>query len=354
MYNIGNRIANLRKQADMSQTQLAKRLNVSNKTVSKWECGKSFPDIETLAKISKLFNISIDEIVSDEKVSDFTEPNENTSINVKKIWSIKKIRIILISVFGFILICITLLCYLLIPRKPVIYSSNLFDVNNEKFTLSCTVNNSQEKFSFYNTVNLPFNTKYKIYYDLIGNNELVSGTTPLYEGNNTFYMVVENSKGEKNTYTVIIRRRPKYKVTFDLGHDNEVYYQYIEENQFASEYKPSNRIGYIFNGWSYDFSKPIMGNITITANWIPIEILIDFNVNGGKEQIEPVFVNYGMPYDFAVPTKIGYDFVGWEYNNVLISNEMGNSNGNLTFIQPTTLIARWKPINYIILYYIIS
>ena len=351
MYNIGNRIANLRKQADMSQTQLAKRLNVSNKTVSKWECGKSFPDIETLAKISKLFNISIDEIVSDEKVSDFTEPNENTSINVKKIWSIKKIRIILISVFGFILICITLLCYLLIPRKPVIYSSNLFDVNNEKFTLSCTVNNSQEKFSFYNTVNLPFNTKYKIYYDLIGNNELVSGTTPLYEGNNTFYMVVENSKGEKNTYTVIIRRRPKYKVTFDLGHDNEVYYQYIEENQFASEYKPSNRIGYIFNGWSYDFSKPIMGNITITANWIPIETLIDFNVNGGKEQIEPVFVNYGMPYDFAVPTKIGYDFVGWEYNNVLISNEMGNSNGNLTFIQPTTLIARWKPINYIILYH---
>lgn len=351
MHNIGNRIAILRKQADMSQTQLAKKLNVSNKTVSKWECGKSVPDIEVLSKISKLFNISIDEIVSEEKVSDFTESNENTSINIKKNSSNKKIRIILLSVFGFILICITLLCSLLIPRKPVIRGSILFDVDNEQRTLSCTVENSQEQFSFYNTVNLPFKTKFKIYYDLVGNNELVSGTTPLYEGNNTFYMVIENSNGEKNTYTVIIRRRPKYRVAFDLGYDHEIYFQYVEEDQFASEYTPSNRIGYIFNGWSYDFTKPITGNITITANWIPDEILINFNVNGGIEQIGPVLINYGMPFDFSVPTKIGYDFMGWEYNNVLITNERGNSNGNLTFIQPTTLIAKWKPINYIIAYH---
>ena len=351
MDNIGNKIADLRKKADMSQTQLAEKLNVSNKTVSKWECGKSVPDIEMLSKISKLFNISIDSIVTEEIKPNSNVSNENTNTNKSKSLSNKTIKIILFSTIGFVLICITLLCVFLIPRKPIIRGSKLFDINNETLTLSCTVDNSNEQFSFYDTVDLPFNTRYKIYYDLIGNNELVSGTTPLHEGNNTFYMVVENSIGEKNTYTVVIRRRPTYKVTFDLCYDNEIYYQFIEEDQYAGEYTPKNRLGYTFSGWDYDFSKPITGNITIAANWTPNKTLVNFNVNGGTEQLDSVLVNYGTPYNFCVPTKLGNDFIGWEYNNTLITNEYGKSYGNLTFIEPVTLIAKWKPTDYVIDYY---
>ncbi len=60
-----NKLYNLRKQKGLSQEELANRLNVSRQTVSKWEVGDSTPDMEKLAAISDLFEISLDELVMD-------------------------------------------------------------------------------------------------------------------------------------------------------------------------------------------------------------------------------------------------------------------------------------------------
>lgn len=64
---IGQFIAKLRNEQNMTQTELAKRLNVSNKTVSKWENGRGSPDTEFLYELSKEFNISVDELINGEK-----------------------------------------------------------------------------------------------------------------------------------------------------------------------------------------------------------------------------------------------------------------------------------------------
>ena len=58
-----NRVYQLRKQKGFSQEELASRLNVSRQTVSKWEIGDSTPDMEKLAAISDLFEVSLDELI---------------------------------------------------------------------------------------------------------------------------------------------------------------------------------------------------------------------------------------------------------------------------------------------------
>lgn len=57
----------IRKQAGMSQEQLAEKLGVSRQAVTKWETDAGIPDIENIMAISALFNISIDELLSNEK-----------------------------------------------------------------------------------------------------------------------------------------------------------------------------------------------------------------------------------------------------------------------------------------------
>lgn len=61
------KLKSIRKQAGMSQEQLAEKLGVSRQAVTKWETDSGIPDIENMMTISALFDISIDELLSNEK-----------------------------------------------------------------------------------------------------------------------------------------------------------------------------------------------------------------------------------------------------------------------------------------------
>ena len=63
------KLKSIRKQAGMSQEQLAEKLSVSRQAVTKWETDAGIPDIENIMAISALFDISIDELLSNEKGS---------------------------------------------------------------------------------------------------------------------------------------------------------------------------------------------------------------------------------------------------------------------------------------------
>lgn len=60
----------------MSQEELANRLNVSRQTVSKWEVGDSTPDMEKLAAISDLFEVSLDQLVMGKEPVTEKSPSE--------------------------------------------------------------------------------------------------------------------------------------------------------------------------------------------------------------------------------------------------------------------------------------
>ena len=81
---IKNSLIKIRKMHNLTQAQFAEKIGVSDKTVSKWECGNSIPDIIMLNQISKIFNVPINDIIVG---------NINNSYP-KKIFSKKKIFII--------------------------------------------------------------------------------------------------------------------------------------------------------------------------------------------------------------------------------------------------------------------
>ena len=64
----GNRLQELRKSHSLSQEELADKLGVSRQAVSKWECGEASPDTDNLIQLSKIYGISLDELVGNESV----------------------------------------------------------------------------------------------------------------------------------------------------------------------------------------------------------------------------------------------------------------------------------------------
>ena len=63
----GEKIQKLRTQSNWTQEQLAEKLYVSRTAISKWESGKGYPSIDLLKDIAKLFDKTIDELLSSEE-----------------------------------------------------------------------------------------------------------------------------------------------------------------------------------------------------------------------------------------------------------------------------------------------
>lgn len=61
--NIGQTIKELRKEKNLSQTELAALLFTSQDTVSLWECGKSLPDIMAIIRMTQIFGVTSDYIL---------------------------------------------------------------------------------------------------------------------------------------------------------------------------------------------------------------------------------------------------------------------------------------------------
>ena len=62
---IGSLIYELRKDKNMTQKQIADLMNISDKTISKWERGLGCPDISLLPELSQILGVSIDQILSE-------------------------------------------------------------------------------------------------------------------------------------------------------------------------------------------------------------------------------------------------------------------------------------------------
>ena len=65
---IGRFLSELRKEQGMTQQQLADTLGVSNKTISKWECGKGMPEISSIMPLCQKLHITVNELISGERL----------------------------------------------------------------------------------------------------------------------------------------------------------------------------------------------------------------------------------------------------------------------------------------------
>ncbi len=113
----GEFISKLRKEKNMTQKELAERINVSDKTISKWETGKGLPDVDSLLALSREFSVSINELLGGERIEtlqkaqavekdiaeNYIKTNQkknNLKISVTVLSIILSVLVILICVIG--------------------------------------------------------------------------------------------------------------------------------------------------------------------------------------------------------------------------------------------------------------
>ena len=83
---IGRFIAERRKKVNLTQAQLAEKMNITDKAVSKWERGKAMPDVSIMLELCGILEISVNELLSGEEISmeNNNEKNEQLLLDMAK------------------------------------------------------------------------------------------------------------------------------------------------------------------------------------------------------------------------------------------------------------------------------
>ena len=102
---VAKNITELRLLNNMTQMELAEKLNYSDKTISKWERAESSPDIAVLVKIAEIFGVTLDYLVKSENIEESVKEHkkEETKYNRKAIAYISESVAWVIAIFAFII-----------------------------------------------------------------------------------------------------------------------------------------------------------------------------------------------------------------------------------------------------------
>lgn len=123
----GEKLQELRKSRGLTQQELAEALYVSRTAISKWESGRGYPSIDSLKEISGFFSVSIDDLLSGEKLVSLAK-KENQS-NIRHICDL---------LFGIVdLMNITLI---ILPLYPNLIDGDIYSVNLFAYTQTTSFN----------------------------------------------------------------------------------------------------------------------------------------------------------------------------------------------------------------------
>jgi len=136
---IGKFIAKSRKDSKLTQSDLADKLGVTEKSISNWENGRNMPDLSLFNPICNILNITINELMSGEKLpqEDYQKKLEENIINVmvdekRKSHKKRRILILLTSLILFMFLILT-----------IIYNIVELNVNYDERLMTCTFENNK-------------------------------------------------------------------------------------------------------------------------------------------------------------------------------------------------------------------
>lgn len=124
MKKMGELLKTLRKEKDYTQEQLAEYLNVSGRTVSRWETGTNLPDLDVLVLLSDFYGVDIRELIDGQRKGD--KMNEDEKDSVKKVaeYSLAKERVLIHRLILVIVLGITAWCISLAVSSVFIHEVN--------------------------------------------------------------------------------------------------------------------------------------------------------------------------------------------------------------------------------------
>ena len=129
---IGKFIAERRKNKNLTQFQLAEKLNITDRAVSKWENGKSMPDSSIMLDLCKELEISVNELLSGEMISmkDYDKKAEENLYNLNRSNEHKKKTLIRFGIIMALLILIIVIIELYMFTRQVAKSNLDSTINN--------------------------------------------------------------------------------------------------------------------------------------------------------------------------------------------------------------------------------
>ena len=141
---IGNKIMELRKKNGLSQEELAEKIGVARQTISKWELGETSPDLNQAKELSKIFNVSLDELTN----------NDIKDILVEKTSNTEKLAGLILKFLKFMIIFIIVLPLLLIGLRVLF--KNIHEHNSGRLmdvSIKCTLHDETYgyEFNYYET-----------------------------------------------------------------------------------------------------------------------------------------------------------------------------------------------------------
>jgi transcriptional regulator with XRE-family HTH domain len=121
------KLQELRKNKGFTQEELAEILYVSRTAISKWESGRGYPNIESLKELSKFFEVSIDDLLSGEKLLSIAEKENKSNIR-----NICDLLFGIVDLFSFILV--------VLPLYPNTIDGFVYSVNLLNYTQISSIN----------------------------------------------------------------------------------------------------------------------------------------------------------------------------------------------------------------------
>ena len=133
--NLGNKITELRKKNNLSQEDVAEKVGVTRQTISKWELEETTPDIKQAKELSKIFNVSLDELTDNDVKNILVDKVSNTERLAGMIIKILKgigIFFIVIIVFYIFLIIIGLIAFNKVKTET---NQNIVEVQTQNISV---------------------------------------------------------------------------------------------------------------------------------------------------------------------------------------------------------------------------
>ena len=106
---IGKKIMDLRKMNGLSQEELAEKVGVARQTISKWELGETSPDLKQAKELSRIFNVSLDELTDNDIKNVLVEKTSNTEKLAGLILKLIKFMVVFIIAVPIILIALRII-----------------------------------------------------------------------------------------------------------------------------------------------------------------------------------------------------------------------------------------------------
>lgn len=156
--------------------------------------------------------------------------------------------------------------YITVKPLGLELQSSVFSIDKTNKTCYLKVANSITDYDFSDKFTVANSARFDVCTDKKCNNKIASKKTDIVVGDNIFYILVTNGN-DVASYTITLRSRPLYTVSFNTNGGTEINSQTVEEDSLAIQPVTPTKKGYTFNKWIFDFSTPIIKNTEVNAEW---------------------------------------------------------------------------------------